>query len=1199
VWPGHILAASAAGPVVATAAEAAAAVLQRAVETGYLLAPAAAAAAATHSGCSSAAEQAGSDEAAACMAAYQLLSQLTLELGDMLEKTFQHQQRSDRISPELLKSLPASASRLLHSTEVMLQLCSWVLAVEGSQLIQILSCDLPPSVIGSASCPAGSSQPSSFSNHPQAGPCSSPQYAEGLLLHNADLLAALLNGAAGSTVSASAPHTQQLASAALHSLKQAVQQHQALLEAPGSFLTAAGAASAVAVTSTEQHVPGDPTQSSPACFQLLTAVGRLLKGLVQVCLHQYDDFVASGMTYWLIGGSRKPNAAAAAGGDQDSGETAGSSGGSNSGSTGGSSTSSSSGSSAAPDASSSAAASVKPSERLSSLMQLLVCTAGAALTIITVSTRRGCTVAAAEVLQLSGSLIEAAELLLELPVTLQCKAARIIMQLGGDKTAIAASFDKLWARSSQEPGTRKHSQQLLLSVGASAQEAPAGMQSLWHAVCTTLLPVNISNTVASSRRSSSQPSVTAVLGQVCALHRGLGGDVLKMAMEQRRGGGSLLAMLLDSQLRLVMETGSQQQQQQQQQQHLQRLAFAVQVLEAATRTTLHHIWTAEVIGSPAGAQQSTTSSTSSTSGGSSKGSSSRGGRKGSSSRGHAGGRGSASSNAQAILPHGQDLSLAPAGEGCSLFMGLEHSVMRPVARTAAEVFATAAATAATSAGTAATAAATGSTSSSSSSTAPAAASKEGCLLSSSDGQVLLQALLSHSLTVSKACAGLIDWQWYNWPEKPGAETSPLLLANLALLTLQSQLAASEQLHAQTSTEGSAAALVSLQHASGSCGAGGSNSSSDGGGGSSGGGDSGGSGSSSDAATVNTAGVSSSSSGSGSSSIPHRSGYSFPAVPWQQLLCAAAALTSKMLHVEAGSVSQARQGLPTSPAAPSSWLCANLFRIQTAGNTAIDLLQQHAQQLGVPVWEAPTAGTPGSGGPGSLLWQVQLTCTLLQRWCDWISKGSSSEGAQAGYNSTTALSVLVGPAAEAAASTAATGSAGQAAAQNVSQMQQQQQQQQRQQLVKGLQDTVKVLSGQLLPVLSELHKLSEHLVEPKHRCDLDSDDPAQTGNLTNAFRFQFSTEFVRFGPSEEEKRRSKAILAAFSGVAAALQAASSALAAAVPCSYTCNNNHCRNLSTVSEGFALVRGKGCVCGGCLGVGRDCSVAPAGSQSLLAAR
>jgi hypothetical protein len=64
-------------------------------------------------------------------------------------------------------------------------------------------------------------------------------------------------------------------------------------------------------------------------------------------------------------------------------------------------------------------------------------------------------------------------------------------------------------------------------------------------------------------------------------------------------------------------------------------------------------------------------------------------------------------------------------------------------------------------------------------------------------------------------------------------------------------------------------------------------------------------------------------------------------------------------------------------------------------------------------------------------------------------------------------------------------AGQAAAQVV--FQQQQQQQQQQQLVKGLQDTVKVLSGQLLLVLSELHKLAEQSVQNR-RCDVNSDDP---------------------------------------------------------------------------------------------------------------
>jgi hypothetical protein len=49
----------------------------------------------------------------------------------------------------------------------------------------------------------------------------------------------------------------------------------------------------------------------------------------------------------------------------------------------------------------------------------------------------------------------------------------------------------------------------------------------------------------------------------------------------------------------------------------------------------------------------------------------------------------------------------------------------------------------------------------------------------------------------------------------------------------------------------------------------------------------------------------------------------------------------------------------------------------------------------------------------------------------------------------------------------------------------------------------------------------------------------------------------------------------------LLAAGEALCAAVPCSACCSSPRCTNLSGVSAGFALVRGKGCVCGGCLGM------------------
>jgi hypothetical protein len=50
---------------------------------------------------------------------------------------------------------------------------------------------------------------------------------------------------------------------------------------------------------------------------------------------------------------------------------------------------------------------------------------------------------------------------------------------------------------------------------------------------------------------------------------------------------------------------------------------------------------------------------------------------------------------------------------------------------------------------------------------------------------------------------------------------------------------------------------------------------------------------------------------------------------------------------------------------------------------------------------------------------------------------------------------------------------------------------------------------------------------------------------------------------------------------ALVAAGEVLCAAVPSSSCCSNPRCNNLGGVSAGSALVRGKGCVCGGCLGL------------------
>jgi hypothetical protein len=67
----------------------------------------------------------------------------------------------------------------------------------------------------------------------------------------------------------------------------------------------------------------------------------------------------------------------------------------------------------------------------------------------------------------------------------------------------------------------------------------------------------------------------------------------------------------------------------------------------------------------------------------------------------------------------------------------------------------------------------------------------------------------------------------------------------------------------------------------------------------------------------------------------------------------------------------------------------------------------------------------------------------------------------------------------------------------------------------------------------------------------------------------------------------------------LAAAGEALCAAVPSSACCSNPCCSNLAGVSAGFALVRGKGCVCGGCLGVQAGGSAAAPRQGALIAAR
>jgi hypothetical protein len=61
-------------------------------------------------------------------------------------------------------------------------------------------------------------------------------------------------------------------------------------------------------------------------------------------------------------------------------------------------------------------------------------------------------------------------------------------------------------------------------------------------------------------------------------------------------------------------------------------------------------------------------------------------------------------------------------------------------------------------------------------------------------------------------------------------------------------------------------------------------------------------------------------------------------------------------------------------------------------------------------------------------------------------------------------------------------------------------------------------------------------------------------------------------------RRRAVLDSLRLWADALQCFGSALAAALPSRFGCNWPGCVRLSGVSEGYGLVRGQACVCGGC---------------------
>jgi hypothetical protein len=271
LWPGRVLAAPKAGPIIATAAEAAVAVLAQAAATNSLL---------------SSTQASGQPSTEACVAAYQLLAQLVLHLNQ-----YANPMEEDGTCPEQ----PPTVASLLSNTALMLQLCNWVLIAACSQLVQGVpepaNCQLPQTPHQAVASSSGSSSSTGTE------PGSLQQQAEGLLLQHAEQLAAAVAG----THQPSA--LQQSASAAflLRCLKGSILKQQALLGLPDSFLSAMSTAASAFTSQTSssssiQHSGADSASQGESAtaaaaqdallqrnllsLRLLTASGRLILHVV-------------------------------------------------------------------------------------------------------------------------------------------------------------------------------------------------------------------------------------------------------------------------------------------------------------------------------------------------------------------------------------------------------------------------------------------------------------------------------------------------------------------------------------------------------------------------------------------------------------------------------------------------------------------------------------------------------------------------------------------------------------------------------------------------------------------------------------------------------------------------------------------------------------------------------------------------------
>jgi hypothetical protein len=155
------------------------------------------------------------------------------------------------------------------------------------------------------------------------------------------------------------------------------------------------------------------------------------------------------------------------------------------------------------------------------------------------------------------------------------------------------------------------------------------------------------------------------------------------------------------------------------------------------------------------------------------------------------------------------------------------------------------------------------------------------------------------------------------------------------------------------------------------------------------------------------------------------------------------------------------------------------------------------------------------------------------------------------------------------------------------------------LASGLAAALAELEGNLLPMVASVQLAIQQHCGAEAAGASSTLDTATAADVTR----RKSRKHQQANKAAEQQSRDssagKLLLPQLPALAASLKAAGAMLCSALPCSFFCNNPACVNVSGLSEGFMLVRGKACICGGCLGITSPGHVIAEALADVLAAR